>query len=160
MSELTLESLHQRLRLLEDIEAIRDLRKRYHYFINEEQFGRIAELYTADANVVLDTVGSARGTAAIDALYRKIPDNADIVRQFIHNHLVEVDGDTAKGISYLDARYGKDGESLLVAARFEETYTREAQGWLISETLVKIYFAAPVTPGWGIVDNKRIGAWE
>ena len=158
--ELSLESLDKRLRLLEDIEEIRNLRKRYHVFINEEQFGRVAELYTADANVVLDSVGHARGTAEIDALYRKIPENADIVRQFIHNHVVEVDGDTARGLSYLDARYGKDGESLLVAARFEETYARQAEGWLISETLVTIYFAAPVAPGWGIADNKRIGAWE
>lgn len=155
-----LENIDRRLRLLEDIEAIRALRMRYHYCINEQEWGGIVGLYTDDAYVAIGTVMSARGTAAIDTFYRNLPDKVEIVKQFIHNHMVEVRGDEAEGISYLDARYGDEGQSLLVAGRFKEKYRRTAEGWKISETLVEIYFAAPVEPGWMIADNNRIKQFD
>jgi ketosteroid isomerase-like protein len=160
MTALTLESLDRRLRLLEDIEAIRDLRMRYHFCINEQQWGGIVDLYTDDAHVAIAPVVDVRGKEAIDRFYRALPDHVDIVKQFIHNHMVEVRGDVAEGVSYLDARYGGDGQSLLVAGRFKELYRRTDAGWKISETLVELFFSAPVEPGWMIADNNRIKAFD
>lgn len=160
MSELSLKSLDTRLRHLEDIQEIKRLRMMYHRYINEEQFDRVASLYTPDAHLDFGPIARADGTAQIDAMYRSLPANVEIVKQFIHNHLVEVHGDEATGLAYLDARYGKEGESLMVAARFEEKYRRTADGWKISETIVRVWFAAPVEPGWMIADNSRIQPWK
>ena len=160
MTEPTLASLDQRVRHLEDIHAIKTLRMLYHRYINEEEFDRVVSLYTPDARLDFGPIAKAAGTAQIDAMYRSLPDNVEIVKQFIHNHLVEVHGDEAVGLAYLDARYGNKGESLLVAARFEEKYRRTADGWRISETIVTVYFAAPVQPGWMIPDNSRIAPWK
>ncbi len=160
MSALNLESLDRRLRLLEDIEAIRDLRMRYHYCINEGEWGGVVDLYTEDAHVAIPPVVDVIGKEAIDRFYRTLPDNVDIVKQFIHNHMVEVRGDEAEGVSYLDARYGGDGKSLLVAGRFKERYRRVGDGWKISETLVELFFSAPVEPGWMIADNNQIKPFD
>lgn len=160
MTELSLDSLDARLRHLEDIQDIKTLRMLYHRYINEEQFGQVVSLYTPDARLDFGPIAKAQGTAQIDAMYRSLPDNVEIVKQFIHNHLVEVHGDEAVGLAYLDARYGNKGESLLVGARFEEKYRRTAEGWRISETIVRVWFAAPVEPGWMIADNSRIQPWK
>ncbi len=144
----TLEDLRARLRRLEDIEAIRNLRMRYHYLVNERMFERIHELYLSDAALDFGDYGRAEGEAAIRDFFLSIPRSMQFVKQFIHNHLVEVDGDAATGVSYLDARYAKDGESVMLAGAFHERYRRTGDGWRIAETKVTIYFAAPITKGW------------
>ncbi len=46
-------TLEQRIRRLEDIEAIRRLRNRYHASVNERRFSDCRALFTADAVVEL-----------------------------------------------------------------------------------------------------------
>jgi hypothetical protein len=89
-----------------------------------------------------------QGTKAIVDFYLSVPRNVDFVIQYIHNHIVETDGDEATGLSYFDARYAQEGESVIVAAKLDERYRRTAEGWRIAETLVHIYFGVPVTRGW------------
>jgi ketosteroid isomerase-like protein len=143
-----IESLGQRVRRLEDIEEIRDLRKLYHRFINDGLFERMAEIYTEDGVVDMGPLVRVQGHEAIVNFYSSIPRNVDFVIQYIHNHLVTVRGDEACGLSYFDARYAQDGESVIVAAKLDERYRRLEAGWRISETLVHIYFGVPVTKGW------------
>ena len=148
METPSLESLDRRLRKLEDIEEIRSLRMRYHYFINEGHFDRFPEIFTEDGIVDFGHVGQANGAAEIGELFPKIPRSLDFVKQFIHNHMVDVDGDNATGVSYLEARYAKDGDSVMVAASFREKYRRTSNGWRIAETRLQLYFAVPITVGW------------
>jgi ketosteroid isomerase-like protein len=144
----SLEELEARLKRLDDIEAIRTLRMRYHYLLNERQFDRMHELYAPDALLDFGYVGRAEGTAAIRELFLRIPQKLQFVKQFIHNHMVEVDGDGATGVSYLDARYARDGESVIVAASFNENYRRLPEGWRIAETKLNLYFSVPLEQGW------------
>jgi ketosteroid isomerase-like protein len=148
MDQPSLEHLDQRLRLLEDIEAIRTLRMKYHQCVNDNKFADIEKLYTDDAVVVLTEGLSAHGRAEIIKLFQNLADNVQFLKQFIHNHLVEVKGDEAEGVSYLDARYANGGTSLMVAGRLRERYRRTEAGWRISETLVDIYFGSPVSANW------------
>ena len=141
-------SLEERIRRLEDIEEIRLLRMRYHYNTNEGHFDRMVELFTDDAHVDFGYIATARGRKEVHELFLRIPNHLKLVKQFIHNHMVEVDGDHATGISYLDARYSQDGESVMVAARFDEEYSRTPAGWRISRCFVEVFFSVPITKGW------------
>ena len=156
----SLQDLHVRLRKLEDIEEIRDLRLTYHRFINEGDFTAVADLYTEDADVDLDVAGRASGREDIKALYRLVPDSLDFVKQFIHNHIVRVDGDQATGISYMEARYVRQGDSGMLACEFDETYRREADGWKISKTIVRIYFSVPLSKGWADGSKDFMPNWR
>ena len=71
-----------------------------------------------------------------------------MIKQFIHSHQIDVDGDEASAFAYLDARYGQDGTSLIVAARYDEKYRRTARGWRISWTYIDVIFSVPVQLGW------------
>jgi ketosteroid isomerase-like protein len=160
MNEDQLAALEKRVRRLEDIEAIRTLRMRYHYFINEGMFDRMPELFTADAVVDFGYIAKAEGRDEIAEMYLKIPRNAQLVKQFIHNHMVEVDGDRGTGVSYLDARYAQNGESLIVATKFDEVYARTAEGWRIARMEIEMYFSVPITQGWAATELHHVKAWD
>jgi hypothetical protein len=142
-------TLEERIQKLEDIEEIRRLRMHYHQFINDGYWDRFPELFTEEAVVDFGYIAKGKGHKEIGEVFLRIPRNLDLVTQFIHNHLVDVDGDTATGLSYLDARYAQDGESVMVAGKFDEKYTRTKAGWRIQELKLHLYFSAPITHrGW------------
>ncbi len=141
-------TLEERIQRLEDIEAIKSLRNKFHYFINERMPERFRELYTEDAVVIFDEFLRQEGIEAIVAAASRFPKDL-LLRQYIHNHEVELNGDTATGYSYLDARYGQNGQSLIVAGRYDDKYRRTPDGWRINEVKVTLLFSVPVQKGWG-----------
>jgi ketosteroid isomerase-like protein len=143
-----LQRLEERIRALEDIEAIRHLRMTYHHYTNEGMYDRIGDLYTEDAYVEFDTLANARGEQNVRALLLKLNGSVTLIKQFIGNHMVTLNGDSASGISYLDARYVQDGKPVIAAVRYADKYRRTADGWKMSEMLVKIFFCVPISVGW------------
>ncbi len=149
-------TLEDRVRRLEDIEEIRRLRNMFHYFINERQTYRFGEILCEDAVVYFDEFSRQEGLENIIAAAGNIPERV-VLKQFIHNHQIELNGDTATGFCYLDARYGDKGESFIVAARYDDKYRRTEAGWKISETRVKILFSVPLQKGWADAGAGQIG---
>ena len=140
-------TIEERLRRLEDIEEIRRLRNMYHYFMNERLPERFAEIYTEDAVLKFDEHMTVKGLDAIVKAMGNLPERT-LVKQFIHSHQIDVNGDEASAFAYLDARYGQDGQSLIVAARYDENYRRTPEGWRICETDIDVIFSVPVQVGW------------
>ena len=60
-------ALTARIQRLEDIEAIRSLRNRYHQAINDGRFSEIVDLFTHTAVVELGYLARYEGRAAIEA---------------------------------------------------------------------------------------------
>jgi len=148
-------SIEERIRRLEDLEEIRDLRMRYHYYINEGRYEDMPELFTEDALIDFGSVGTARGKEQIRAFYASAGKSLDLIVQFIHNHMVEVNGDAASGIAYLDARYAREGVSMIVAGRFTETYVRSQSGWRIDKMDVESFFTVPLSEGWAAASIQQ-----
>ena len=146
--EARLRELEDRVHRLEDRAAIQDLRFRYHVAVNEKALDSIPDLFTEDAEVHFDGIGSASGRAEIAALYAEVVGQSPFIKQFIHNHVITLSGDAATGLSYLDARTVRDGESLLVAARFDDRYRRTSRGWRFESLRLSLYFAVPIASGW------------
>lgn len=150
-----LKALESRVQELQDKEEIRNLRYRYHLYINDDRFDRVAELFTDDAVVEIGYVLRAKGRAEIAASFEAMPKGVKFLKQFIHNHIVDVSGDTAAGASYFEAKYAAlDETSLVVAGKYDEDYVRTPGGWLISRMVVELYFTTPLTKGWAI-DNPH-----
>jgi ketosteroid isomerase-like protein len=142
-------ALEARLAEVEDRAAIRDLRFRYHAAVNERDFDAIGGLFVEDGFADLGASGSARGRDAIVALYRQAVGHVPFLRQFIHNHLVTLEGDCARGRSDLEARLARDGESIVVAACFDDEYVREPSGaWRFRSLRLAVDFAVPLAEGW------------
>lgn len=152
--------IEKRLKRIEDLEEIRTLRMTYHYYINEGMFERVSELFAEDGALDFGYIAKASGREEIERTFLKLPNNAQFVKQYIHNHLVQLDGDRATGVCYLDARYVQEGESLIVAAKFDEIYRRTPEGWRIELMKVQTYFSVPIAEGWAGTDLDRVKAWK
>jgi ketosteroid isomerase-like protein len=140
--------LESRVRELEDLREIETLRFDYHIAVNERRVAEIASLFSEDGEAHFGEIGSAKGRPAIAEFYREVVGGSPFIKQFIHNHRVEVAGNSATGLSYLEARTVRDGESIMVAARFDDTYVREGVRWRFREVRLTPFFVAPLSEGW------------
>lgn len=168
--EARVRELEAKVQELADREAIRDLRYRYHEYINDARFGEIADLFSDDGEVNFGHLGTAHGREEINRFFGGLrPHTSDggaardwrprlsRVRQFIHNHVVEVQGDTARGFAYLEAKPVYKGESYVVAARYDDDYVRQNGRWKFKRMALTPYFMVPLKEGWAQDDLLKMG---
>jgi ketosteroid isomerase-like protein len=142
-------TLEARIRRLEDIEEIRRLRNRYHASLNESRYADCRALFTEDAVVELGYLARYEGIEAIDRGFRAMGErDRFFIKQFIHSHDVEVDGDTGTGTSYLEARYGRFGVSYVVAGRYDDVYARVGGVWKFRAMIAELFYTVPNAVGW------------
>lgn len=146
--EARLAALEERLGRLDDIEAIRRLRQRYHEAINEGYYDAIPDFFTEDGWLDFDYIGRAEGRPTITRFFAKTPEVLPFIKQFIHNHLVEVDGDRGTGFCYLEAKTVAKGEAFMVAGRYDDVYARVDGQWLFRSMTLRAYFTVPLKQGW------------
>jgi SnoaL-like protein len=163
--------LEGRIRALEmvvqelvDREAIRDLRYRYHEYVNEGKFSQIPKLFTENGELDFAHLGKARGRAAIEKFFGALNEPASAgerpritwVKQFIHNHTIRLNGDSGTGFSYLEAKPIYNGEAFLVAARYDDEYLRQNGEWKFSKMSLIPYFMVPLKEGWAQEDRLKM----
>jgi ketosteroid isomerase-like protein len=154
--EARVRKLEAKVQELSDLEAIRDLRYRYHELINEGNYTEILDLFTDDAEIDFAHLGRGKGRAALAKFFGSVnisPASSgkglySFVKQFIHNMAVHVHGDTADGFSYLEAKPIHKGESYLVAARYDDEYVRQNGTWKFKKMALTPYFMVPLREGW------------
>ena len=151
-------ALEAEVRWLRDRAEIQDLRLRYHAAVNERQPEAIAPLFARDGALDFGALGRASGRAEIAAFFAAtLADPATFVKQFIHNHAVEIEGERASGTSYLEARTVFEGESMLVAARYDDAYAREDGRWVFARMAMAPIFIVPLREGWAGPEKIRLG---
>jgi hypothetical protein len=142
-------TLEDRIQRLEDIEAIRRLRNRYHFCLNEGRYHEVRDLCVDDAVIELGYLARYEGIEAIDRGFRAMGERERFfIKQFIHGHDVEVNGDAATGRSYLEARYGRFGVSWVVAGRYDDTYVRVGGAWKFKAMMTELFYTVPNSVGW------------
>jgi ketosteroid isomerase-like protein len=152
-----LAQLEAKVQRLCDIEEIRALRARYHECINQNQLADIPNLFTEDGELDIGYLGRARGRPKITKFFAAVPALLDFVKQFIHNHAVEVDGDRATAVSYLEAKSVSRGKAYLVAGRYDDVCVRTPDGWRFASMKFEPYFTVPHDQGWAQEDLLQMG---
>jgi uncharacterized protein (TIGR02246 family) len=149
--------LEARVRRLEDIEAIKQLKARYCAACDDGYDpDRLAALFTEHA--VWNggrTFGVAEGREAIREHFRGASQRVTIARHQVMNPIIELDdvGDRATGQWLLFqpcTNTDKDGteQAVWLAATYTDAYTRTAEGWLIDRTDIDVAFFTPFDQGW------------
>jgi hypothetical protein len=144
-------TLEARLRRLEDIEEIRQLKARYCALADRGYEGAgndddgFAELFVDDG-VFEASVGPIRGREAIRA---RCGHFQPFGLHLAVNPAIEVDGDTATAAwSALIPSTTADDRALLVAGRYEEELVRTASGWRYKHVRFVAAFRTPFEDGW------------
>ena len=157
MTEDRLAALERTVQNLADIEALRLLRLRYHDAINEGRGSEIGELFTDDGEVDFGYLGRTRGQAKVTTFFANVGNLLDSVIQFVHNHVIEVNGDTATGTSYLEAKSVSKGRAYRVAGRYRDLYRRTPQGWRFAKMDFEPLFTLPFEESWNSEDKLQMG---
>jgi ketosteroid isomerase-like protein len=122
---------------LADKDAIRDLARRYAHYVWQKDVEGAGALFTDDA--VMDTGDRPPivGRNALLTSYREIFATADFC-PFVHNHIVDIDGDTATGTCYLDLRSTLDGKAMTGHGFYQDKYLRTDTGWKFTYRLLSM----------------------
>ena len=148
---MTLEELERRVRVLEDVEAIKKLKARYCACCDDgfDPDG-IAELFTEDGVWESAGFGSYRGRAAIRSFFEAGPSVFPFTIHQVMNPIIEVEGDTAKGSWYLfqTCTFADGNQAVWGAARYQEDYVRQNGEWKFKNLKVVSSFWTPFDQGW------------
>lgn len=114
-----------------DREAIRDLACRYAHYVWQRDASAVAELFTEDGLMETPDLPTLTGRGEIVESYEKIFSDMDLY-PFVHNHVVDLDGETATGTCYLDLRSRTDEHHIMAAGYYQDRYRRVDGHWLIA----------------------------
>ena len=87
-----------------------------------------------------------RGRENIRAFFATFP--VQSARQFIHSHVVDVQGDRGTGFSYLDGRPVRDGKSYYVVGRFDDEYIRLNGQWMFQRVVLSVHYMIEAAERW------------
>lgn len=140
------EDLRQAIQELRDREAIRDLAIRYAHCVWRKDVEGAIELFAEGASMELDDRPPIVGRAALVESYRGLLRGEFM--PFVHNHVIELDGDRARGTCYLDLRATVDGKAMIGAGVYEDDYIRENGRWKFARRRLRMSHFVPITEGW------------
>ena len=144
-------SLEQRIQELADREEIRELIATYAHRMAHGPAA--SDLFTDDGVYVNrgmnDTPPSeVRGREALDRHYCDRTGWAERPMPMIHNHILEVAGDEARGICSVEIRLGARGESIIASGYYQDRFRRENGRWLFAERDIALFHWVPIQQGW------------
>ena len=155
-----MESIEQRLgeveRRLDELasrDAIRELTAEYCRKVVRGDADGMVGLFTADGSVHTHFPGGSgqddvtpRGASELRQAYSDL--DAMQLRPCIHNHIIEVDGDRARGFCSVEIRLVSRGVAYTGAGHYEDAYRRVDGAWKFQHRELFIYHWVPHTKGW------------
>jgi len=139
-------ALEERIQDIEDRDAIRELTARYCHAVVEANVDAIVELFCEDGAMVM---GETRNEGQ-DALRRSYGDAlADLTpKPMIHNHVIELAGNTATGRCSVELRFVENGEAFVASGHYDDHYRREGSAWKFARRDFTVYHWVPNSKGW------------
>ena len=141
-------NIEDRLRRIEDKQAIEDLVNLYGFVMDERDLRGLPSLFTADAHLgSQDGTLDAHGLETIARTYEGRFDALGATNHFMHSVISRFDPespDLADGLVSGHAEAVRDGETLWVALRYHDRYRRTADGWRIADRVMGYMYYLPV----------------
>ena len=145
------EELRDRVRRLEDIEALRNLKAEYAAACDDNYDpDRLAALFVEDATWESQGLGRYEGREAIREFFRGISDHFVFALHYGLNPQIDVTGDTARARWYLfmPCTVGDTGKAMWRAGLDEEEYVRVHGKWMYKSKKSAPFFNTTFEEGW------------
>ncbi len=150
MSEI--EQLRKALEELRDVQAIVTLQSRYCHLVDGRRWSELAELFTEDACCDYGFFGAYEGREEIVQKFfaELVGSVTSFMAHMIHNPVVEVDGDRARGLFYLTAQTTVEPvhRALWVMGRYRNEFRRVGGAWKIARLEFEFWYYSPYEDGW------------
>ena len=151
-------NVEHRLARLEAESQIRQLVARYCFAIDDRDLSAIAALFTDDAIIrSADGVMNASGIDAIMPMYRGRFEALGPGAHYMHDIQIDFVGngsEQARGRVSGHAELQRNGEMMVCALRYADTYRNTAQGWRMHEREISFLYYVPVADYPGILLSR------
>ena len=148
---MRMEDLDRRIRMLEDIEEIKKLKRRYCLYCDDSyDADALAELFTEDAIWDGGIRGRNEGREEIRRFFRQAPQRLPFAIHMVMNPIIEVNGETASGTWYLfqPCTFAEGDRAVWGAARYDEEYVKVGGEWKFQNLKLTSHFWTPFDEGW------------
>jgi ketosteroid isomerase-like protein len=139
-----------------DREAIRDVANRYAHHVWRKEIEAVVDLFAADAELDTPALPPIRGRQALLDAYGRMFEEDEFF-PFVHNHIIELDGDAANGTCYIDLRAVIAGKRLTAWGFYEDRYVRVDGTWKFASRKVNMTRFVPL--GSELTENPQ-RTWE
>jgi ketosteroid isomerase-like protein len=156
-------SLEDRVRRLEDLEAIRQSDAVYCRLLDDGDWPALVQLFTPDGT--FDGLSAVTGHAELLAFFSGLSD-AGLTTFWHHvsNLEISVDGDTASVRSLLWQPCVVEGVPHVAAGRYRDRLVRTDAGWRYRLKQVRFFYWAPLAGGWDAgrfaLDSARTAGYD
>ena len=155
-------SIEDRLRRLEDIDAIRRLKMAYARLVDTRcDAQELADLFTEDAVMDMGPWGRYEGRAAIRAFFADfLQQSSGVILHYVTNHEIDVQesGLEATDRCLIWNPTTVQGEALLGTSTQLHRLRKVDGRWIIAEMRVEAHFLTPLVPGWIEAPNVSVAA--
>lgn len=148
------DTLESRVRRLEDLHELQQLRARYCQLLDDGKWQQLAELFTADGAFV--GLSTARGREGLVSFFSGLVQGEPTAWwHFSSNETLELDGDRATGQTWLYQPCVVDGVAHVAAGRYDDIMVRDGDGaWRFEQRKVTFFWWVPAGEGW---DRAKFG---
>lgn len=133
-----------------DIEAIRQLKARYCYDVDEGNWDDLEGLWTDDAVCDYGFFGRYEGKSQImDGFFRGLVSTAATFNaHMLHNPIIRIENDTAFASWYFTAQTTVKDRAVWAMGKYSDRYARVAGEWKIASIAVQFKYYTPFDEGW------------
>ncbi len=153
-------ALETRVRELEDILEIEQLKATYCYAVDDGELDGLMERFTADAVWDGGPIGRFEGRETIRAFLAGLPEQLSFWLHLVMNPEIRVNGDRATACWYLIepcSGRGRQGErAIWGAGTYDERYARVDGVWMFEEITLRPVVWTPYDAGW--VEHRSLFA--
>ncbi|MEE2664268.1 MAG: nuclear transport factor 2 family protein [Myxococcota bacterium] len=151
--EKRLDELEHRVQDVAARDAIRELTADYCRQVVRGSTEGMVALFTDDASLTThfpeqsgqDSV-AYRGAAELREAYADL--GAMGLMPFIHNHIIELEGERARGFCSVEIRLTQGGVAYTGAGHYQDEYRRVDGSWRFQSRELFVYHWAPYSQGW------------
>jgi hypothetical protein len=136
MSDQHLTKLEHELRKLRDRLEIIEITHLYSTALDTRDWRLLERVFLPDSVADYGKIAGVRhGLAEITALVKRVLEPLDASQHLIGNHIIELDGDTARCSSYLQAQHTRrgceGGDNYVIGGGYRDELVRTPGGWRI-----------------------------
>lgn len=146
--------MDQRVKLLEDIEAIKRLKHEYCFALDRRDWDAVTGLFAKDGVVDYGPIGRAKGRVAIRKLFvERISTSFAFFAHMAHNPIIDVDGNKGRGRWYFEIpATAVPDRARWIAGWYEDEYVKEKGEWKYAHLKSSYFYISSYEKGWG---NER-----
>ena len=152
--------LEARVKRLEDLHEIGQLRAHYCQYLDDGRWDDLADLFTEDGSFV--GLSTATGREALRTFFADLQTGPLTAWwNFISTETFQLDGYRATGETWLDQPCVVDGLPHIAAGRYADRMRRCPDGrWRFDERKVTFFFWSPAQSGWAAARFDYVPAAE